>query len=109
MNKFTDLTRSPGRNLAVLAVLAMTTTFAHAQSLIGDNVTGAIVGGPGAFQVVPPNATVGPGVEFVIEFVGTPAFDVDIGAVSMSVVSVFGRPISTGAGEVLVLKQGEKA
>ena len=104
MNKFTDLTRFPGRNLAVLAVLAMTTTFAHAQQyLIGDDVTGAIVGGPGAFAVFPSNATVGAGVEFEIRFVGTPAFDVDIGAVSMSVVSVFGQPISTGAGEVLVL------
>ena len=103
MNKFTDLTRFPGRNLAVLAVLAMTTTFAHAQSLIGDSVTGAIVGGPGAFVVVPPTAIVGPGVEFEIRFVGTPAFEVDIGALSMSVVSVFGKPISTGAGEVLVL------
>ena len=102
MHKFRDLRRSLGRNLAVLAVLAMATTFAHAD-LIGDDVTGAIVGGPGAFQVVPPNATVGDGIEFFIEFVGTPSHSVDIGAVSMSVANVFGARISTGAGEVLVL------
>jgi hypothetical protein len=71
--------------------------------MTGDTVTGAIVGGPGAFAVDPPSAVVGAGVEFIIEFVGTPAFEVDIGAVSMEVSSVFGQPISTGAGEVLVL------
>ena len=110
MNKFTDLTRFSGRNLAVLAVLAMTTTFAHAQHLLNDPVTGEIVGpGAVAFQVVPFGNTVGSGVEFRIEFLGTPAFEVDIGGgvgfdpVPMSVVSVFGQPISTGAGEVLVL------
>ena len=102
----TDFARSLRRNLAVVAVLALTPTVAHADfigDLFGDEVDGAIVGGPGAFQVVPPTAIVGPGIEFVIEFVGTPAFNVDIGAVSVHVFSVFGAPISTGAGEVLVL------
>ncbi len=102
----TDYTRSLGRNLAVVAVLALTPTVAHADligDLMGDEVDGAIVGGPGAFVVVPPTAIVGAGIEFVIEFVGTPAFNVDIGAASVHVFSVFGAPISTGAGEVLVL------
>ncbi len=101
-----DYTRFLGRNLAVVAVLALTPTVAHADligDLFGDEVDGAIVGGPGAFVVVPPTAIVGGGVEFVIEFVGTPAFNVDIGAFSVHVYSVFGAPISTGAGEVLVL------
>ena len=102
----TDFTRSLRRNLAVVAVLALTPTVAHADlvgDLFGDEVDGAIIGGPGAFQVVPPTATVGAGIEFTIEFVGTPAFEVDIGAFSVHVYSVFGQPISTGAGEVLVL------
>ncbi len=102
----TDFTRSLGRNLALVAVLALTPTVAHADligDLMGDEVDGAIVGGPGAFVVVPPWATVGAGVEFTIEFVGTPAFEIDIGAVSVHLYSVFGARISTGAGEVLVL------
>ena len=98
----TDFTRSLGRNLAVVAALALTPTVAHAD-LIDDLVAGEIVGGPGAFQVDPPTAIVGPGVEFAIEFLGTPAFNIDIGAFSVHVFSVFGQPISTGAGEVLVL------
>ncbi len=98
----TDLTRSLGRNIAVVAAVARTATVTHAD-LIDDLVAGEIVGGPGAFQVVPPTAIVGAGIEFVIEFVGTPAFNVDIGAFSVHVYSVFGQPISTGAGEVLVL------
>ncbi len=102
----TDFTRFLGRNLAVVAVLALTPAVAHADfigDLFGDEVDGAIVGGPGAFVVVPPTAIVGAGVEFTIEFVGTPAFEIDIGAFSVHLYSVFGQPISTGAGEVLVL------
>ena len=60
-----------------MAALTLTATAAHADltgDLFGDDVFGEIVGGPGAFVVVPPNAIVGAGVEFVIEFVGTPAF-----------------------------------
>lgn len=101
-----DYARSLGRNLTVVAVLALTPTVAHADlvgDLFGDEVAGEIVGGPGAFVVVPPTAIVGNGIEFVIEFVGTPAFNIDIGAASVHVFSVFGAPISTGAGEVLVL------
>lgn len=97
-----EFTRSFRRNLAVVAVLALTPTVAHAD-LTGDDVDGAIVGGPGAFQVVPPSATVGDGVEFVIEFVGTPAFEIDMNAFTVHLYSVFGQRISTGAGESLVL------
>ena len=102
MKKFTDFTRFLERNLAVLAVFAITPAVAHAD-LIGDTVNGEIIGGPGAFQVVPPSNTVGAGIEFTIEFVGTPAFEVDIDANSITVTQVFGQPISTGAGEVLFL------
>lgn len=102
----TDFMRSLGRNIAVVAALTLTATAAHADlsgDLFGDDIFGEIVGGPGAFVVVPPNAIVGGGIEFVIEFVGTPAFNVDIGASSVHLFSVFGAQISTGAGEVLVL------
>ena len=102
----TDFTRTLGRNLAVVAALALAPTVTYADltgDLFGDDVDGEIVGGPGAFVVVPPTAIVGGGIEFVIEFVGTPAFNIDIGAASVHLFSVFGQPISTGAGEVLVL------
>ena len=103
MTRLTHLMQSRVRGLAVLAVLAMTAGFARAD-LTGDLVTGAIVGGPGAFVVVPPGNTVGPGIEFFIEFVGRRSHAVDItGGGSMSVRNVFGNRISTGAGEVLVL------
>ena len=95
-------TRTPVRTLAGLAAIGMTAAVAHAD-LTGDQVTGEIVGGPGAFQVVPPVAIVGAGDEFNIEFVGTPSHAIDIGANSMHVRSIFGARISTGAGEVLVL------
>ncbi len=88
--------------LASLTALAMAAATAQAD-LTGDEVTGEIVGGPGAFVVVPPVAIVGAGDEFNVEFVGTPSHAIDIGANSMSVRSIFGSRISTGAGEVLVL------
>lgn len=72
-------------------------------TLIGDSVNCAIVGGPGAFVCNPGANTVGAGVEFSIDFISTPAFNVDIDASSISVTQVFGSPIGTGAGEVLVL------
>ena len=112
MNKFTDLTRFSGRNLAVLAVLAMTTTFAQAQHLSGVLVTGNIVPPPPhAFHIDPPNTAnvSNSGFEFIIKFLTSDAFAVNIGEgvgfgpVPMSVESVFGQRISTGANEVLVL------
>lgn len=71
--------------------------------LTGDTINGAIVGGPGAFQVDPPTAVVGAGVEFNVEFVGTPSHSIDVGAASVRIENIFGARISTGAGEVLVL------
>ncbi len=88
--------------LAGAAAIALTAGVALGD-LTGDNVTGEIVGGPGAFAVDPPNAVVGGGVEFNVEFLGTPSHAIDIGASSVSVSSIFGARISTGAGEVLVL------
>ena len=88
--------------LAMMGVVLLAPTVAHA-SLIGDSVTCAIVGGPASFACIPGANTVGAGVEFSIDFLSTPSFTVDIGASSVSVTQVFGQPISTGAGEVLVL------
>ncbi len=75
---------------------------AHAD-LTGDTISGEIVGGPGAFVVEPPTAVVGAGVEFNVEFVGTPSHSIDVGAASVRIENIFGARISTGAGEVLVL------
>ncbi|MCH7961641.1 MAG: hypothetical protein IIC49_04845 [Planctomycetes bacterium] len=82
MNKFTDLTRFPGRNLAVLAVLAMTTTFAHAQHLLNVPVTGNIdPPPPWAFHILAPNTAnvSNSAVEFTIKFLTSDAFEVNIG------------------------------
>ncbi len=90
------------KRLASVAAIALVGGVAQAD-LTGDTVDGAIVGGPGAFVVVPPSAVVGGGVEFNIEFVGTPSHSIDIGAASVRIENIFGNRISTGAGEVLVL------
>lgn len=83
-------------------VVAVCGSIAQAD-LTGDTINGAIVGGPGAFQVDPPTAVVGAGVEFNVEFVGTPSHSIDVGAASVRIANIFGARISTGAGEVLVL------
>jgi len=94
--------RHMNSKFAALAVLAMSPSLAFAD-FTGDDVTGEIVGGPGAFAIADPNAVVGPGVEFVVDFVGSPSHEVDIDGVTMELSSVFGGKISTGAGEVLVI------
>jgi hypothetical protein len=90
------------KKFAFIAAVALTPMMANAD-FTGDTVNGAIVGGPGAFGIAIPTAVVGTGVEFLVDFVGSPSHECDIDGANFRIYTVFPSNISTGAGETLVV------
>ena len=100
----TDYTRFLGRNLAVVAVLALTSTAAYAD-LIGDTVNSDIQPNGNFWFSNPTFAVVGAGFEFELELQNFgPQFEVDVGGSSILMTWVgFAGGFSLGANETYTL------